>query len=350
MEAAGEKCAVVLMNLGGPDSLESVQPYLFNLFFDKNIINLPTPMRWVLAKIISSRRAPTAREIYRQIGGRSPLLPETMKQAQSLQKVMGNSQHTRVFVAMRHWHPMTQTVVQEVREFGPERIFLLPLYPQFSTSTSGSSFQDWDVCARRAGLNAPTTKLCCCAQAPEFIEAHVDLIMKEIEGLRASVLPRILFSAHGLPQKQSDAGDPYLWQIENTTREIVSALKLKTGQDQIDHEICFQSKVGPLKWLEPSTRDALRRAGQEGKAIMVVPIAFVSEHSETLVELDIEYKAYAKTCGVKQYHRVPALGAHPLFIGALANFVRQAYSSSEDFRDQDCSHCPEGRGRCHLSA
>ena len=314
------RIAVVLMNLGGPDSLDAVEPFLRNLFRDPAIIGVPRPVRWLLACVIAKRRGPEAREIYHSIGGRSPLLKETEAQAVALQAVLGDLGEVEVAVAMRYWHPMSDAAAQRVAAFGPDRIVLLPLYPQFSTTTVASSLAAWRSAAGAAGLVASTHAVCCYPRADGLIEAHAALIEPLLAAAAEAGRPRILFSAHGLPKRVVARGDPYQWQVEETARRIVTRL----GRDDLDWTVCYQSKVGPLAWLEPSTVDELDRAGRDRVPVVVVPIAFVSEHSETLVELDVTYRAHAERAGVPAYHRVPALGTHPAFIAALAALVRGA--------------------------
>ena len=309
------KIAIVLFNLGGPDSPEAVQPFLKNLFSDPAIISLPSFLRLPLASFISSRRAPKAKKIYDQIGGSSPILGQTEAQARSLEEALGTEHEWRGYVCMRYWHPMTEAVVRSVKRFAPDRIVLLPLYPQFSTTTTDSSAKAWKAAAAAAKLVVPTQTVCCYPDEPGFIAASVDLLK---QGLADSSTrsTRVLFSAHGLPEKVIKAGDPYQAQVERTAKAIADRI------GGLDWSVCYQSRVGPLKWIGPPTDGEIRRAGQDGKAIVLYPLAFVSEHSETLVELDIEYRHLAEQSGVPAYVRVPTVGTHPLFIAGLADRVR----------------------------
>lgn len=311
-----KKIAVVLFNLGGPDSTESVEPFLFNLFNDKAIISLPNPFRFLLAKFISSKRKHEAQEIYSKIGGKSPIVEETEKQAVLLESSLNKKSDDkyRVFYSMRYWHPFSSEIVSEVLAYKPDEVILLPLYPQFSTTTSGSSFDDWKKASSKKGLNVPTKTICCYPWEESFIGSHVALLRKALHKVKDKKNVRILFSAHGLPQKIVDAGDPYQWQIGQTVVSIIE----KLDEGSVDWNICYQSKVGRLKWLEPSTEDEIKKAGKEKISLIVVPIAFVSEHSETLVELDIQYKDLAMDVGVKEYIRVPALSVEKNFIDSLA--------------------------------
>ena len=484
-----KKIAVVLLNLGGPDAPESVQPFLFNLFNDKAIIGAPQPVRWAIAKLISTRRAPVARAIYQHLGGKSPLLELTREQAEGLEAALGErsfgfaqdtdelrevpafagttgnnpvdssllhdergqqteplvaegvrliaeavakaganktSNEYKVFIAMRYWHPMTAETVAAVKEWGAEEVVLLPLYPQFSTTTTGSSFKLWEALAKKQGLRAVTHRVGCYPLEPGFVSAHARLLAERVREAAKAGPVRVLFSAHGLPQKIVDAGDPYQWQIEQTSAAIVAALEREQGvvaqsklegdpgvkpQDDglkksagfplapeqqeepvrsswvhnepgqetgplvteglrpiaqasrpeqgrieqptsdsahVDWSICYQSRVGPLQWLKPSTETAIAQAAGEGRGIVLVPVAFVSEHSETLVELDIEYRHLAEKAGVSTYLRVPALGVQAEFIAGLARVVRQAVSAGRESTttDQLKRLCPAEFGKC----
>lgn len=345
------KIAVVLFNMGGPDSLESVQPFLLNLFSDPAIIRLPGSLRRLVARMITRRRAPAAREIYRQIGGKSPIMEQTRAQAEALQARLVGLGEVRVFIAMRYWHPMSDFTVQDVIEFGPDRVVLLPLYPQFSTTTSGSSTIDWFRAAIAAGVSVPTVALCCYPNASRLIAVQAELIAAALAQASQHGKPRLLLSAHGLPKKIVARGDPYQWQVEQTAARIVETL----DHEGLDWAICYQSRVGPLAWLEPSTDAEVRRAGHDGVALVVAPIAFVSEHSETLVELDIEYRRLAEENGVPHYARVPTVGAHEGFIGCLAELVEHALREAPEGRNSLCSAagdrlCPGRFRRCPLAA
>lgn len=317
-DATTAKTAVVLFNLGGPDSPEAVEPFLFNLFSDPAIIGVPQPIRWLIAKLISKRRAPIARGIYARIGGRSPLLAETVAQARALELALGTD--WRCFIAMRYWYPMTDEAVWAVKHWGAERVVLLPLYPQFSTTTTGSSVAAWHEAARRGGLDLPTQVACCYPDLGGLVSAMAELVRTGHEAASHSGRPRVLFSAHGLPKKVIDRGDPYQKQVEHTAALVAAA----TGISMLDWVVCYQSRVGPLEWIGPSIEDELERAGRDRVPVVVVPVAFVSEHSETLVELDIEYRHRATALGVPAYVRVPAVGCHSDFIAGLAAVARSA--------------------------
>jgi ferrochelatase len=312
------KVAIILFNLGGPDSLESVQPFLRNLFGDPAILRLPTLIRAPLASFLAKRRTAKAREIYAKIGGSSPILGQTEAQARALEAALGQDggegHEWRGYVCMRYWHPMTEAVVRSVKRFAPDRIVLLPLYPQFSTTTTASSFKEWND---TASLKVLTTTIESYPTEPGFIAASVALVKQGLADAGAGPR-RVLFSAHGLPERVIKAGDPYQAQVEQTAKAIVD------GLGEIDWSICYQSRVGPLKWIGPSTDAEIRRAGADKVRVVVYPLSFVSEHSETLVELDIDYRHLAEKTGVPTYIRVPTVGTHPLFIAGLARLVRDA--------------------------
>ncbi len=334
-----QKTAVVLFNLGGPTSLAAVRPFLFNLFNDKAIISAPQPIRFLLAKLISGRRAPIARDIYKKLGGKSPLLENTEAQAQALEGALKSLGDIKTFIAMRYWHPFAREAAKQVKAFAPDKIILLPLYPQFSITTTGSSLKDWEEAAREENLKARTIGVCCYPAEEKFIKEHVRSIKPY---LNKAAKIRVLFTAHGLPEKIVRGGDPYQWQVEQTVAAIVK----KLGAKNLDYVTCYQSRVGPLEWLKPSTEDEIVRAGKDGKSLIVVPIAFVSEHSETLVELDIEYKALAEANGVPAYFRVPTLDAGAGFIQGLAGTVKAALDREglSDFEGKRT--CPGEFSKC----
>ena len=306
------KVAIILFNLGGPDSLEAVQPFLRNLFGDPAILRVPSFLRGPLASLLARRRAPTARAIYEKIGGASPILGQTEAQARALEEALGGEHDWRGYVCMRYWHPMTEAVVRSVTRFAPDRIVLLPLYPQYSTATTASSFRAWNNLAK---FEVPTKTIESYPVEPGFIAASVELLQQGMA--QAGRQPvRVLFSAHGLPERVIKAGDPYQSQVEQTANAIASAMGL------VDWSVCYQSRVGPLKWFGPSTDAEIGRAAGDKRGVVLYPLSFVSEHSETLVELDIEYRHLATQKGVPTYIRVPTVGTHPLFIGGLANLVR----------------------------
>ncbi len=310
------KRAVILFNLGGPDKLESVEPFLFNLFNDPGIISIPFIFRYPLAKIISKRRAPIAKNIYKEIGNKSPILELTQQQAKSLENSLLKIGDYKCFVVMRCWHPRAVDIIKKVREYGPKEIILLPLYPQYSASTSGSSIKEWNDLCEKEKYKVKTKTICCYPTENNFVASHANLIKKTIKTIDNKNF-KLLFSAHGLPESKIKKGDPYQWQIEQTVQAIMS----KLTNENLDYIISYQSRVGPLKWIGPSTDEVIIKYSKEKKGIVIVPVAFVSEHSETLVELDIEYKKLAEKNGCSFYKRVPALGIEESFIRGLMELV-----------------------------
>jgi protoporphyrin/coproporphyrin ferrochelatase len=316
------RIAVVLFNLGGPDRPTAVRSFLFNLFNDPAILRVPGPLRALLAHLIAARRAKTAARIYEELGGGSPLLPNTRQQAMALEarlNAVEGDEH-RVFIAMRYWHPMSLETALAVQEYAPDRIVLLPLYPQWSTTTSASSIKAWSTAAAGIGLTAPVHAVCCYPFEPGFIAALAETTRAAYREASAHGKPRVLFSAHGLPERVVAGGDPYQWHCEQTAAALVAAL----GIADLDYVSCYQSRVGPLTWIGPGTDDEIRRAGRDGAPVVLVPIAFVSEHSETLVELDVEYRNLSRESGVPAYVRVPTVGTAAPFIDGLAGLVRRA--------------------------
>ena len=311
------KKAIILFNLGGPDKLQNVEPFLFNLFNDPAILNLPGFLRYPLAKFIANRRAPTAKKIYEELGGSSPILKLTKKQSSALEVKLNSddkSSEYKCFIVMRCWHPRAEIVIKDVIEFNPKEVILVPLYPQYSAATSGSSIKEWNDVCKKVGYKIKTSTICCYPTDESFIEAHKIEITKKIDNLKNF---KLIFSAHGLPEKNIKKGDPYQWQVEQSVDKIVKALNIK----ELDWILSYQSRVGPLKWIGPSTEDIIVENSKLGKHIVLVPIAFVSEHSETLVELDIEYKELADKNGCKNYSRVPALGTNENYIKAMSDLI-----------------------------
>ena len=312
------KKAVILFNLGGPDKLDSVEPFLFNLFNDPAIISIPSFFRYPLAKFISKRRAPTAKNIYKEIGNKSPILELTTGQAKSLENNLSKKGNYKCFIVMRCWHPRASDVIKKVKEYNPDEIILLPLYPQYSASTSGSSINEWNDLCKKENYQIKTKTICCYPTENNFVKSHISLINKTLKFVENNNF-KLIFSAHGLPESKIRKGDPYKWQVEETVKEIM----LKIKNENLDYIISYQSRVGPLKWIGPSTDEIIIRYSKEKKGIVIVPIAFVSEHSETLVELDIEYKKLAEKNGCAFYKRVPALGIEENFIEGLAELILQ---------------------------
>ena len=271
------KKAVILFNLGGPDSLDAVQPFLFNLFNDPAIISLPAILRYPLAKFISNRRTPVAKAIYAEMGGRSPILKETQLQASAIEKTLNQESDTyKCFIVMRCWNPRAIDVIKKVKDFMPRQIILLPLYPQYSNATSGSSIKEWlDIC-KKEDLNIETKTICCYPTEKDFILSYANLIKAKINVNKLSETT-LIFSAHGLPENKIKQGDPYQWQVENTVNELIKKLSIIN----LNYILSYQSRVGPLKWIGPSTEMIIKNEAKKKKIIIVVPVAFVSEHSET---------------------------------------------------------------------
>jgi protoporphyrin/coproporphyrin ferrochelatase len=340
------RTALVLFNLGGPDRLEAVEPFLFNLFNDPAIIALPAPLRYLLARLIARRRGPVAREIYAKMGGGSPLLPNTKAQARALEAALAGEGELRCFVAMRYWHPMSEDTARAVKQFAPDHVLLLPLYPQFSTTTTGSSWQAWRAAAARVGLQAPTRLVCCYPGELGFIEALVDKVEEGLTRVPSRMRTRLLFSAHGLPERIVARGDPYPWQVERSCAAAVARL----GVSGLDWKLCYQSRVGPLAWIGPATDASIEEAGREGLALVVAPIAFVSEHSETLVELDMDYGALAARAGVPAYIRVPTVSVAMPFIAGLARIARAALAQGPGVSSSESGRiCPAACSGCAMA-
>jgi len=346
MSDGNRRIAVVLFNLGGPDNPDAVRPFLFNLFNDPAIIRAPGPVRWLLAQYISRRRAPLARGNYDYLGGGSPLLPNTVRQAKALELVMAGADTVRCFVSMRYWHPVAGEVVRDIKAFAPDTVILLPLYPQYAAATTGSSLQDWTRAAVTAGLDVPTRMICCYPAEPGFVSAMAAMTVDAVKKAGNSGKPRILFSAHGLPKREVERGDPYRWQVDQSAAAIAAAVEEVLGGQQ-EWLVSFQSRVGPLEWIGPYTDAEIERAGREGRPLVIVPLAFVSEHVETLVELDIEYRNLAARHKVPAYERVRTVGEDPAFINGLAALVRRAIAEGPR---TGCGYagriCPPDRPRC----
>lgn len=406
------KTAVILCQLGGPDRLESVRPFLFNLFSDRAIISLPNPWRWLLAHYISRARTQKACGIYSLLGGGSPILAQTQAQAAALETYLNGdsatnnsaaatassnlstsvtttnsaaaanstsfiaspplmvvespattaTDHYQVFVAMRYWLPRAAETIAKVEQYNPDRLVILPLYPQFSTTTTASSFAELrHLIDRSDALSAvPVTEIGCHFWHHLFIEAQVTNIiaaLQEVAEKYPGQTVRLLFSAHSLPQRVIEAGDPYQEQIEETVAAVMAKLRLSLAGEpssisngeklmgvpeeskiaangrktaslshrhlKIEHNLCYQSRVGTvIKWLQPTLDDAIKQAKNDQRGIIIIPIAFVSEHSETLVEIDIEYRKMAEEAGLPFYLRTQTLQTSPDYIRCLDDLVR----------------------------
>lgn len=325
---------VVLFQLGGPDSLQAIEPFLYNLFSDPDIIDFPFARlaRPVLARVISSRRAKKVQEHYASIGGKSPLRELTERQAAALERELRKTLDARVFVAMRYWHPLTEEAVREIQTHSFRELVLLPLYPQYSTTTTGSSLNEWHRKYAAAATNRLPVKIVrqFYSQAL-YLDAVIERINLALERFGVSNSSplcgeaatasdvHLVFSAHGVPMSVIEAGDPYQLQIEATVKMVV-----ERGAWPNLHTLCYQSRVGPGRWLRPSLDQTLRNlAAQGAEKILVIPISFVSDHVETLCEIDIEARRLAERLGIRQFETMPALNDSPKFIQALADLVLQ---------------------------
>ncbi|HEC12495.1 MAG TPA: ferrochelatase [Acidiferrobacteraceae bacterium] len=318
-----DKTAVVLFNLGGPDTLEAVQPFLFNLFSDPDIFKLPLGLitQKPFAYIIARRRKGEASRGYAAIGGKSPLLENTQRQADALTQALATVGNYDVHTCMRYWHPLTDKVVKDLKHAEYKNVILLPLYPQYSLTTTGSSYNEFVRQCQRQDYHPQVVLIEHWYDNETYLDAIIDDIHEAQHALPDSDPAQIelLFSAHGLPQKFIDAGDPYERQIRATYNALCARLNWPRTS------LCYQSRVGPLRWLSPYTEDMIRQLGQAGaQQVLVYPIAFVSDHTETLYELGIQYAALAKANGIKHYRVIPALNDHPKLIQALVEQVQWA--------------------------
>lgn len=319
----GHRTAVVLFNLGGPDSPQAVRPFLYNLFSDPDIFTFPLgaltqrPFAWLLAR----RRAPAAAKGYLALGGKSPLLKNTQQQAQALARALAADGDFDIHVCMRYWYPRAAEVVAVLKRKAYERVILLPLYPQYSRTTSGSSYNEFRRECERAAYRPPVSFIRQWFDQPDYQQAIVENLRTEAEKFPDPDPAHIevLFSAHGLPRKIVEAGDPYEEQIHATA----DAVRARLGWPHTT--LCYQSRVGPLEWLKPYTQDVIReKAAQGAKQMLVYPIAFVSDHIETLYELGMTYAELARAQGITHYRVCPALNDHPRLIQALRQLVLDA--------------------------
>jgi len=310
------KTGVILLNMGGPDSLDAVQPFLYNLFSDHDIIQIPRFIQKPVAWIISKTRAKSTKKYYELMGGKSPQKEQTIQQAEELQKKLG--ENYKVVVAMRYWHPFTEEALKKLFEEDIEKIILLPLYPQYSETTTGSSFNEFYRVFKKFNKNIPVIEIKHYSDHPVYIKAMVENIKQNLPDYEKYYF---LFSAHSLPEKIIKKGDPYQKQVKKTVQLIMKHFKNP-------YSLAYQSKIGPVKWIEPFTDEEIIQLSKKGiKKLAVIPVAFVSEHSETLYELDIEYKSLAIKRGIESYVRIPTLKSHPTFITALKNIVQEAEKS-----------------------
>ena len=317
------KLGVVLFQLGGPDSPESIEPFLYNLFCDPDIIDFPFARiaRQPLAKLISVTRARHVAQHYAAIGGRSPILEHTKRQATALEAVLRAECDARVVVAMRYWRPFTDEAIRLLQPHAPEQVVLLPLYPQYSRTTTGSSLNEWRRKFRANGWNPVVHAIEEFHEDEAYLAAVVEAISTALAGADSREFD-FVFSAHSVPLAVIDQGDPYQRQIERTVE-----LVWQRGGWQGRRHLCYQSKVGASKWLRPSMHETVARLGAEKrKRMLVVPISFVSDHVETLHEIDIQHREQARGLGIADYRMAPGLNDSPRFIAALAGLVRRALS------------------------
>lgn len=308
-----KKVGVILLNMGGPDSLGSVEPFLCNLFSDPDIFALPPRLQKNLAKVIAKLRSKKVKKYYEQIGGKSPLTEQTYDQAKALQKALGDKY--KVVVGMRYWHPFIKEALEELfkDDDNLEKIILLPLYPQYSTTTTLSAFNEFERVYETFNKNIPVVKINSFSSDPLYIKAMVENIKENLPNYEEYYF---LFSAHSLPVERIAKGDPYRRETQETVLRIMEFFPT------VDYSLGYQSKIGFTKWLTPATDELIKSLAEHGiKKLALIPVSFVSEHIETLYEMDIQYKYLAKKFGIKDFKRIPTLRTHPLFIEALKNKI-----------------------------
>jgi ferrochelatase len=323
-----------MFQLGGPDSLEAVEPFLLNLFLDPDIIPMGPLgfLRRPLAKLISSRRSIPVRGKYAEIGGRSPIGTLTERQRGALVQALSNEIDPAAVIAMRYWHPLTAEAIEALRKAGPvDEIVLLPLYPQFSYATTLSSLKEWRRVYGRPKGGPPLRTVSQFYDHPLYIQALAQRIGSVLRQFTDSSRIHLVFSAHGLPMSLVEKGDPYPRQIEATVRMVCEEGRKQFPSWPQTHLLCYQSRVGPSKWLQPPLTGTIERLGTAGvKEMLVVPISFLTEHIETLHEINIEAREEAKKFGVEVFRMMPAVGDSPLFIAALKDLVLRAVGLSGD--------------------
>lgn len=311
--------ALILLNMGGPDSLEAVKPFLYNLFSDRELIQLPAGalLQKPFARMISHFRAKKVVENYRVIGGKSPLLEWTRRQAEGIAERLNN---VRPYVIMRYWHPRAEEVLEEIKQAGIDQAVVLSMYPHYTGATTGSSVNDFKRAATRVHPQLNYTLIEQWYDWPGYLEALANRVREGLGSFHDLLTTdvQILFSAHALPQKFIDRGDPYQQHVETTVRDVM---------ERVGHEhwqIAYQSRSGPVKWMEPGTEEMIQQLADAGhQSLLVVPISFVSDHIETLEEIDIQYRDLAADCGFLHFRRAPSLNDHDDFLVALADLVRQ---------------------------
>ncbi|RNC67667.1 MAG: ferrochelatase [Desulfuromonadales bacterium] len=317
------KTAVLLLQMGGPDSLDAVEPFLVNLFSDRDIIKIgPSFLQPFIARLIAKRRAPKVARNYGEIGGKSPLRELTEAQARALEGVLGDGY--RCFVAMRYWKPSTTEALAAIKKEGITRVVALSLYPHYSRATTGSSINELKRVLDQAGASFQVTYIDRFFDHPRYIDALAEKIREGLDAFHPLAEVEILFSAHSLPQSFIDEGDPYLAHIEDTVRLVMEKFA------NVTYHLAFQSRAGPVKWLEPSTEEMLAHLAAHGpKSVLMVPLSFVSDHIETLHEIDIQYAMEAHKLGYAKFRRSPSLNTSPAFIDCLAELVRKEHVRGE---------------------
>lgn len=329
------RIAIIIYNLGGPNSRNDIEFFLFNLFNDKNIITIPNPFRYLLAKLISKLRKKEATFNYDKLGGKSPLLKNTIKQKQALEKIIDKNTH-KIFISMNFCNPLPHQTLKEVEGYNPTKIILIPLYPQFSTTTTASFLDKWNKAFSKSILKCPQKIICCYYSQKEFIKSSKEIFLSIYNRAKdENGKPYVIFVAHGLPEKIVKSGDPYQWQIENTAKLIIESANIKN----LDYILAYQSRVGPVSWIKPYADEVIIKASKMNKNILVVPISFVSEHVETLVELDLEYKDLALSNGAKSYYRAKTVSEDAVFIKGLKNLIINDESN--------CQPCPKKFNKCY---
>ena len=333
------RVGILLLNLGGPERIQDVGPFLYNLFADPEIIRLPNPvLQKPLAWLISTLRSNKSKEAYRSIGGGSPLRRITEQQARELQSLLRQrGVDATSYVAMRYWHPFTESAVADIKADGIDEVVVLPLYPHFSISTSGSSFRELQR-LRQMDERFEALPLRCIRSwydHPGYVRSMAELIAEQVRASDDVEKAHIFFSAHGVPKSYvEEAGDPYQQEIQACAALIMAELETIVGHPN-PHTLAYQSRVGPVEWLKPYTEEALEELGRaKTQDLVVVPISFVSEHIETLEEIDIEYRELATESGVVNFRRVRALDTYPPFIAGLADLVVASLEGPEVNLDQ----------------
>ncbi len=329
-----ERVGVLLLNLGGPEKLEDVYRFLYNLFSDPDLIRIPIPfLQKPIASLIAASRAPLSQENYAMIGGGSPLRQLTEEQGENIENALQrHGVNAKVYIAMRYWHPYTEEALTQIKRDRITKLVILPLYPQYSISTSGSSLklidQLWANDPELQAIDRVTIRSW--YDRPGYVRAMADAINAKLQESDQPEQVHIFFSAHGVPKKYvTEYGDPYQMEIENSVDLIMQAAR-RHYQRYNAHTLAYQSRVGPVEWLKPYTEEAIHQLAKRGiQRLLVVPISFVSEHIETLQEIDVEYREVSEEAGIHHFDRVPALNSHPIFINDLANLVLESLDMAE---------------------